>query len=102
MTASVTTRPSLIISANRPRVHGGMRGGFELLAAQGAAAHWKRLAAEGLICIRENRSALRAMGVPFERVGLAKLAKVRKQLTQAAAMRQAERNQAEPVRLAAE
>jgi hypothetical protein len=60
---SPTQRLSAIVEANRPRVHGGMRGGFELLAGPATPQFWKRKAAEGLICLRENRSALQALGV---------------------------------------
>ena len=60
---SPTQRLAAIVAANRPRVHGGMRGGFELLAGPATPQFWKRKAAEGLICLRENRSALQVLGV---------------------------------------
>jgi hypothetical protein len=60
---SPTQRLSAIVATNRPRVYGGMRGGFELLAGPTTPQFWKRKAAEGLICLRENRSALQALGV---------------------------------------
>jgi hypothetical protein len=60
---SPTQRLAVIVAANRPHVYGGMRGGFELLAGPSTPQFWKRKAAEGLICLRENRSALQALGV---------------------------------------
>lgn len=72
-----TQRLEQIISNNRPRVHGGMRGGFELLAGHTTAQHWKRKAAEALYCIRENRSALKAMGIEHKPAAARKMEDVR-------------------------
>lgn len=96
-----TTRLSLIASANRPRVHGGLRGGFELMAGRSTSQWWKRQMAARLICMRENRSVLAAYG-KRQTDAAERLADIRYCRLRAAAIRRAERNQAEPMRLAAE
>jgi hypothetical protein len=75
-----------MISANRPRVHGGMRGGFELLAGPTTPQFWKRKAAEGLVCLRENRSALQALGVTDGAGPARRLAAIRSFRLKAAAL----------------
>lgn len=96
---SPTQRLQQVIDANRPRVHGGMRGGFELLAGRSTSQWWKRQMAARLISMRENRSVLAAHG-RRQTDAAERLADIRYCRLRAVAVRQAERNQAEPMRLA--
>lgn len=99
---SPNQRLQQIIDANRPRVRGGMPGGFELLAGPTKPGFWKRKAAEGLICVRENRSALRAMGVEHKPVAARKLDLIHLQIATAKKLAADARDQRPAFRMAAE
>lgn len=74
---SPNQRLTLICDRNRLRPRYGLAGWSDIVAGYETPDFYKRKAAEELLCLRENRSALRMWGRPHSGAAAIKLGKVR-------------------------